>query len=329
MPSPPPPAARFTFTVSHLTWTSAIINVSMSYVNIPTPVIKFKVNDVEVSHPALPPQGGRSFSVTYGVSYSPTFSGSFYSRTNNGTVFNIKKNMTMVISDSRIFYFGDLMSGLPVMSDTSLDYRNRLSAVRRQEYATCSMEAMTALMEVWRPDNRMNIGFNATEIYNWRPVGKDWTGLTMRGVLDFAINYGVPYLPVPGGKGVPPKLLGSVALNGVHDLKPFITIQNFKNALKRYGPLWITLLNKYDSDPPSKFWIGSGTGYSHAVAIVGYDDAVEAFRVRNSYGETWPPFEGGNGYTWLPYKELNYILEAYCLNAKSIDNIKSNKGPPG
>jgi len=35
----------------------------------------------------------------------------------------------------------------------------------------------------------------------------------------------------------------------------------------------------------------------HAVCVVGYSDAQQAFLVRNSWGSTW----GMNGYFWLPY----------------------------
>lgn len=35
----------------------------------------------------------------------------------------------------------------------------------------------------------------------------------------------------------------------------------------------------------------------HAVVAVGYDDARQAFRIRNSWGKTW----GKLGYGWLPY----------------------------
>lgn len=40
----------------------------------------------------------------------------------------------------------------------------------------------------------------------------------------------------------------------------------------------------------------------HAVVAVGYDDAIGALRVRNSWGTRW----GEDGYGWLPY---GYVLE--------------------
>jgi hypothetical protein len=39
----------------------------------------------------------------------------------------------------------------------------------------------------------------------------------------------------------------------------------------------------------------------HANLIVGWDDAIECYEIRNSYGEGW----GDHGYGWLPY---DYVL---------------------
>lgn len=43
-------------------------------------------------------------------------------------------------------------------------------------------------------------------------------------------------------------------------------------------------------------------GY-HAVLAVGYDDAQEAFLVRNSWGEDW----GDDGHFWFPYKTMTSL----------------------
>jgi len=45
----------------------------------------------------------------------------------------------------------------------------------------------------------------------------------------------------------------------------------------------------------------------HALVAVGYDDEKLAFKVRNSWGDTW----GDNGYVWLPYK---YLLTDEAIN---------------
>lgn len=47
----------------------------------------------------------------------------------------------------------------------------------------------------------------------------------------------------------------------------------------------------------------------HAVAAVGYDDPLQAFRIRNSWGPGW----GENGYAWLPYEFHEQVLEAWVV----------------
>lgn len=51
----------------------------------------------------------------------------------------------------------------------------------------------------------------------------------------------------------------------------------------------------------------------HAILCVGYDDARQAFLVRNSWGSGW----GINGYFWMPY--------AYMANANLCDDFWSIK----
>ena len=41
----------------------------------------------------------------------------------------------------------------------------------------------------------------------------------------------------------------------------------------------------------------------HCMAIVGYDNSKKAFKVRNSWGESW----GLQGYCWIPYEYLTNV----------------------
>jgi C1A family cysteine protease len=56
----------------------------------------------------------------------------------------------------------------------------------------------------------------------------------------------------------------------------------------------------------------SGSTYGgHALTIVGYDDARNAFKVINSWGTSW----GDNGYSWIDY---NFLAQCsvgnYCYS---------------
>jgi C1A family cysteine protease len=54
----------------------------------------------------------------------------------------------------------------------------------------------------------------------------------------------------------------------------------------------------------------------HAVLVVGYDDAKQAFLVRNSWGNVYPPAWPGSSETgsfWLPYE--------YMMNGNLADDF--------
>ena len=59
---------------------------------------------------------------------------------------------------------------------------------------------------------------------------------------------------------------------------------------------------------------GGSTGGGHVVLVVGYDDARQAFRIKNSWGPSW----GENGYAWVSY---DYVTGATVYNAAWIDEI--------
>jgi hypothetical protein len=46
----------------------------------------------------------------------------------------------------------------------------------------------------------------------------------------------------------------------------------------------------------------------HAMCIVGYDDARQAYKVRNSWGSDW----GENGYMWMSYSVLDTDANVGC-----------------
>jgi len=80
-------------------------------------------------------------------------------------------------------------------------------------------------------------------------------------------------------------------------------VNDIKHALAAYGPLPTTF------DVYTDFYSYAGGVYSyaagalegaHAVLIVGYDDAAQAFTVKNSWGKAW----GENGYFRIAYTEV-------------------------
>ncbi|MDC8106005.1 MULTISPECIES: C1 family peptidase [Chryseobacterium] len=80
-------------------------------------------------------------------------------------------------------------------------------------------------------------------------------------------------------------------------------ISNVKTLLSMNLPIVIAVTVDYSFDhlSSSNGWIwkshsGSSRG-GHAIAVIGYDDAKQAFKVQNQWGTNW----GNNGYFWIDY----------------------------
>ncbi len=67
------------------------------------------------------------------------------------------------------------------------------------------------------------------------------------------------------------------------------TVSTLKSLLVSKGPIWAA---------------GTIGGVGHCIAIVGYDDAQNAFRFINSWGDTW----NGDGYGLIPYNQVSQML---------------------
>jgi C1A family cysteine protease len=52
---------------------------------------------------------------------------------------------------------------------------------------------------------------------------------------------------------------------------------------------------------PNGAWVNGG----HAMCIVGYDDSLQAFKVRNSWGSSW----GQQGYWWCSYSSVDQMVQ--------------------
>lgn len=95
------------------------------------------------------------------------------------------------------------------------------------------------------------------------------------------------------------------SINGWHSAKTSTTISanDIRNALYAYGPVVATMyvyndFFSYRSGVYS-YTTGSFAG-AHAVLAVGYDDALQAFIVKNSWGSGW----GEAGYFMIAYSEV-------------------------
>jgi len=78
--------------------------------------------------------------------------------------------------------------------------------------------------------------------------------------------------------------------------QPVVACFGFDDAFAKY-------------EPGSVYHYGGPTTLMHTVCIVGYDDALQAYKVRNSWGTAW----GNNGYCWLGYDVLDSVANQGCF----------------
>jgi C1A family cysteine protease len=92
-----------------------------------------------------------------------------------------------------------------------------------------------------------------------------------------------------------------------HTLTTWATINksdltNIKTLLSMKLPIIIGVTvdqSFYNMSSTGWIWKShSGKTYGgHAICVIGYDDAKQAFKVQNSWGSSW----GSNGYFWIDY----------------------------
>lgn len=154
-----------------------------------------------------------------------------------------------------------------------------------------------------------------------------------RGALDVLKSEGIvswledPYSDKNGCGNVPnekepvsPNAAQNKILNytQIKDLSTF----SLKSLLLDQHPILIAV---YVSDEfmnaGSNFIWRSGEGgpkRGHGMVIIGYDDTKKAYRLQNSWGNTW----GDNGYGWLDYEfAKTAIKEAYVTYAENLNQF--------
>jgi hypothetical protein len=101
-------------------------------------------------------------------------------------------------------------------------------------------------------------------------------------------------------------------------------VESIKGALVTYGPLVTTMMVysdfMYYSSGIYKYTSGQLEG-GHAIILVGYDDATQAFTVKNSWGTGW----GESGYFRIAYSELTSVV---LFGEETIYYTVSSAPPP-
>jgi C1A family cysteine protease len=107
---------------------------------------------------------------------------------------------------------------------------------------------------------------------------------------------------------------------------PSIKVEDIKSALYTYGPVLATfyVYNDFFSYRSGVYTYTSGSyAGAHAVLIVGYDDTLQAFIVKNSWGSGW----GEAGYFMVAYSEVGGTSK-FAYSSLAYDGYGDNPTPP-
>jgi C1A family cysteine protease len=123
---------------------------------------------------------------------------------------------------------------------------------------------------------------------------------------DYLINTGsakendYPYVAAQGTcKSGVNRTFKAVAWGYVDSSREIPTVDALKQALCEYGPLGVAVAvtPAFQAYTSGVFNENSKADINHGVTLVGWDDAKQAWRIKNSWGTVW----GESGYMWISY----------------------------
>jgi C1A family cysteine protease len=106
------------------------------------------------------------------------------------------------------------------------------------------------------------------------------------------------------------------------------TKSDYKWALQEYGPLAVCLTTPEDwffyvRGVYEPVWVSEGVGWAnHAVVLVGWNDSLNAWICKNSYGSGW----GNNGYGYVDYDVLMQYNYAYGVTGIVPHSVEGTEG---
>lgn len=156
-------------------------------------------------------------------------------------------------------------------------------------------------------------------VYNQIKIGDCGGGSALIDALDMLKNKGVctwqsmPYSSSNGCSTMPNATQLNEASNyKITSYSKIVTsdMASMKNMLVNKHPIIINVSTdaSFDAAGPGFIWRTSlGTGIAHSLAICGFDDSKNAYKVFNSWGTGW----GDAGYSWIDYNLLPTVSGYY------------------
>lgn len=222
----------------------------------------------------------------------------------------------------------------------SLDMRDRgfVTPVRNQEsHGTCwAFSAMAAFETSYKIINGDFINASEQHIINCSGAGNSTAGW-MAPVFDWMVDNAknvdnethIPYTGTDGRCSTStPRTDFFAASWGIvdpsGDLWKIPTVTQIKEAICRHGAVVTALyadqlFKLYSGGVFSSFTSGEHTNVNHGVTIIGWNDSIQAWLIKNSWGGGWGSDCGKGttlGYMWIKYNSSNIGVHSVWVRAR-------------
>jgi hypothetical protein len=236
-------------------------------------------------------------------------------------------NLISSPADERDFKIGNVKTTLTPPEDlpVSMDLSKFLMPIRNQGKASSCVAFATCSAREFHAVKLQKVGYYLSPQFIYDLRSNSEAGVVFREMLDIIIKYGVcPDKTYPPRDDDEKNTVSQIAFKQATAFRTSSywrvnTVEECMMALYEHGPCVFSVPafeNALRKDY-LRFWkpfdeieLDVRVAMGHVMCIVGYDKTLNAFIVRNSYGETW----GKNGgYTVLPFEDWQYITECWCI----------------
>ena len=223
--------------------------------------------------------------------------------------------------DTRDFRIGAVLDVMTPVAQlpASLDLSPKMLPPRDQGDQSSCVAFSSAAMREYFALMHQNINYNLSPqfLYDLRPdngLGYVYPRDALATMKNVGIAPGSVYPERSGdAKSTPPAAaIQSAAAFKEATYWGVTTSDECKVALYDHGPCIFSVMVYKNAPDATRFWApdpnGDPSTGGHMMTFVGYDSS-KGLKVRNSWGPTW----NGDGHTWMPFADWQYVKEAWCI----------------